>query len=83
MKPLTLGSLFDGSGGFPLGGLLCGISPQWSSEIEPLCTTHKTRAYNWTYFSLKSIFLCPKQEVTYAHKKHTSNVAGIALRGEN
>jgi DNA (cytosine-5)-methyltransferase 1 len=23
-KPLTLGSLFDGSGGFPLGGLLAG-----------------------------------------------------------
>ena len=32
---LTLGSLFDGSGGFPLGGLLCGITPVWSSEIEP------------------------------------------------
>ena len=24
---LTLGSLFDGSGGFPLGGLLSGITP--------------------------------------------------------
>lgn len=32
---LTLGSLFDGSGGFPLGGLLCGIEPIWASEIEP------------------------------------------------
>lgn len=32
---LTLGSLFDGSGGFPLGGLLAGIVPLWSSEIEP------------------------------------------------
>ena len=32
---LTLGSLFDGSGGFPLGGLLCGIEPLWASEIEP------------------------------------------------
>ncbi len=32
---LTLGSLFDGSGGFPLGGLLCGIEPKWASEIEP------------------------------------------------
>ena len=26
-KPLTLGSLFDGSGGFPLAGLLAGIVP--------------------------------------------------------
>lgn len=32
---LTLGSLFDGSGGFPLGGLMCGIKPIWASEIEP------------------------------------------------
>ena len=34
-KALTLGSLFDGSGGFPLGGLLSGITPVWASEIEP------------------------------------------------
>lgn len=34
---LTLGSLFDGSGGFPLGGLISGIIPLWSSEIEPFC----------------------------------------------
>lgn len=32
---LTLGSLFDGSGGFPLGAKLTGIKPIWSSEIEP------------------------------------------------
>ncbi|MCC8093749.1 MAG: DNA cytosine methyltransferase [Akkermansia sp.] len=35
MNKLTLGSLFDGSGGFPLGGLLAGITPVWASEIEP------------------------------------------------
>lgn len=34
-KTLTLGSLFDGSGGFPLGGLLAGVTPVWASEIEP------------------------------------------------
>ena len=34
-KKLTLGSLFDGSGGFPLGGLISGIAPLWASEIEP------------------------------------------------
>lgn len=32
---LTLGSLFDGSAGFPLGGLYSGITPLWASEIEP------------------------------------------------
>ena len=40
---LTLGSLFDGSGGFPLGGLLSGITPVWASEIEmfPIRVTTK------------------------------------------
>lgn len=32
---LTLGSLFDGSGGFPLAGVMNGIRPVWASEIEP------------------------------------------------
>ena len=31
----TLGSLFDGSGGFPLAGVLNGITPVWASEVEP------------------------------------------------
>jgi hypothetical protein len=35
MVNLTLGSLFDGSGGFPLGGLISGITPVWAAEIEP------------------------------------------------
>ena len=30
-----LGSLFDGSGGFPLAGALSGIEPIWASEVEP------------------------------------------------
>jgi DNA (cytosine-5)-methyltransferase 1 len=34
-RGMTLGSLFDGSGGFPLGGLISGITPVWASEIEP------------------------------------------------
>lgn len=32
---MKLGSLFDGSGGFPLAGALNGIEPVWASEIEP------------------------------------------------
>ena len=32
---LRLGSLFSGSGGFELGGVLAGIIPVWASEIEP------------------------------------------------
>lgn len=34
-KRITLGSLFDGIGGFPLSGVVCGIEPVWASEIEP------------------------------------------------
>ncbi len=35
MEEITLGSLFDGSGGFPLAGVMNGITPLWASEIEP------------------------------------------------
>ena len=35
MKGMTLGSLFDGSGGFPLAGAMNGMTPVWASEIEP------------------------------------------------
>ena len=34
-KKITLGSLFDGIGGFPLSGTMCGVEPVWASEIEP------------------------------------------------
>lgn len=32
---MTLGSLFDGSGGFPLAGALSGLRPVWAAEVEP------------------------------------------------
>ena len=35
MIRLTLGSLFDGSGGFPLAATLSNIKPLWASELEP------------------------------------------------
>lgn len=35
MRDIKLGSLFDGSGGFPLAGVLNGMVPIWASEIEP------------------------------------------------
>ncbi len=34
-KPLTLGSLFSGSGTFEVAGMLSGIVPVFASEIEP------------------------------------------------
>ena len=44
---LTLGSLFDGSGGFPLGGLLSGITPVWASEVEPFPIRVTTKRMPW------------------------------------
>ena len=32
---MKLGSLFDGSGGFPLAGIISGVTPVWASEVEP------------------------------------------------
>ena len=42
-EPLTLGSLFDGSGGFPLAGILAGVEPVWASEIEPFAIRVTTK----------------------------------------
>lgn len=44
---LTLGSLFDGSGGFPLGGLISGITPLWAAEIEPFPIRVTTKRMPW------------------------------------
>ena len=43
MQNLKLGSLFDGSGGFPLGGMLAGIIPVWASEVEPFAVRVTTK----------------------------------------
>ncbi len=44
-EQLTLGSLFDGSGGFLLGGVLAGIKPVWKSEIEPFPIAVKNKRF--------------------------------------
>lgn len=36
LSNLTIGSLFDGSGGFPLAGRVLGLDALWASEIFPL-----------------------------------------------
>ena len=45
MTHLKLGSLFDGSGGFPLGGVLAGIEPVWASEVEPFAVRVTTKRF--------------------------------------
>ena len=39
IKTITLGSLFDGIGGFPYAASLYGIRPLWASEILPECVS--------------------------------------------
>ena len=34
LTQITMGSLFDGIGGFPLAAVRSGITPIWASEIE-------------------------------------------------
>lgn len=34
-QPLTMGSLFDGSGTWPLAAVMNGLVPLWASEVEP------------------------------------------------
>lgn len=34
---LTLGSLFDGIGGFPFAAQIAEVKPLWAAEIEPFC----------------------------------------------
>ena len=35
MTDITMGSLFDGSAGFPLAGVMYGMTAVWASEVEP------------------------------------------------
>ena len=80
-KPLTLGSLFDGSGGFPLGGILAGIEPKWASEIEPfpIRVTEK-RLPQMTHYgdvsTLKGADLPPVDIITFGSPCQDMSVAG-------
>ncbi|MCL2356618.1 MAG: DNA cytosine methyltransferase [Defluviitaleaceae bacterium] len=46
MKRITLGSLFDGIGGFTLAAQRCGIKTLWASEIEPACVSITKRHFS-------------------------------------
>ena len=88
-KVLTLGSLFDGSGGFPLGGLIAGIEPRWSSEIEPfpVLVTHKRLPGVKHYgdvSGLKGSELEPVDIITFGSPCQDMSIAGrrAGLDGE-
>lgn len=78
---LTLGSLFDGSGGFPLGGVLAGITPIFNSEIEPFpVRVTEVRFPNMKHYgdisSLKGSELEPVDIITFGSPCQDMSVAG-------
>ena len=78
---LTLGSLFDGSGGFPLGGVLCGIEPVFASEIEPFPIWVSTkRVPNMIHFGdvtkLNGAVLPPVDIITFGSPCQDMSIAG-------
>lgn len=80
-KKLTLGSLFDGSGGFPLAGLLSGITPVWASEIEPfpILVTRKRLPFMKHYgdvATLNGAELQPVDIITFGSPCQDMSVAG-------
>ncbi|MBE5719489.1 MAG: DNA (cytosine-5-)-methyltransferase [Ruminiclostridium sp.] len=78
---LTLGSLFDGSGGFPLGGLLAGIKPLWASEIEPFAVRVTTKRLSQIKHygdvsSLNGAELPPVDIITFGSPCQDMSIAG-------
>ena len=88
-KTLTLGSLFDGSGGFPLAGILAGIKPVWLSEVSPfpVLVTHKRLPHVKHYgdvSKLKGSELKPVDIITFGSPCQDLSIAGkrAGLTGE-
>lgn len=78
---LTLGSLFDGSGGFPLGGMLVGITPLWASEIEPFAVRVTTKRlpqmkHDGDVSALNGAELPPVDIITFGSPCQDMSIAG-------
>ena len=89
MTQLTLGSLFDGIGGFPLAGIYAGIRPVWSSEIEPfpIRVTRKRLPFMRHYGDIHTLHggeLEPVNVITFGSPCQNLSVAGkrAGLQGE-
>lgn len=78
---LTIGSLFDGIGGFPFAGEIAGIKPVWAAEIEPLCVAvTKHRFPDMMHFGdvtkLTGADLPPVDIITFGSPCQDLSVAG-------
>ena len=88
-RTLTLGSLFDGSGGFPLAGILSGIEPLWASEVEPFAIRVTTKRlpqmkHYGDVSALKGSDLPPVDIITFGSPCQDMSIAGkrAGLDGE-
>ena len=88
MSKLTLGSLFDGSGGFPLAGLQVGIEPLWASEVEPypILVTRKNipmMKHLGDITKLRGYEIEPVDIITFGSPCQDMSIAGkrVGLRG--
>ncbi len=80
-KTMTLGSLFDGSGTFPMAGILSGITPVWASEIEPfpIAVTRKRLPFMKHYGNISKLNgaeLPPVDIITFGSPCTDLSVAG-------
>ena len=87
---MKLGSLFDGSGGFPLAGVLCGLEPIWASEIEPYpIAVTKSRFPNMKHLGdiskISGAEIDPVDVITFGSPCQDLSVAGkrAGLKHEN
>lgn len=90
MNEITMGSLFDGSGGFPLACVLSGIKPVWASEIEPfpIRVTTKRFPYMKHYGDINKMDgskIEPVDIITFGSPCQNLSVAGnrAGLSGES
>jgi DNA (cytosine-5)-methyltransferase 1 len=88
-KELTLGSLFDGCGGFPLAAKQFNIKTLWSSEIDPACLRITKRHFPETLQAgditkLSGRILQPVDVVVFGSPCQDMSIAGnrAGLTGE-
>ena len=86
---LTLGSLFSGSGGFELAGVLAGMKPIWNSDIEPFAIRVTTKRLPDTKHygdvsTLNGAELEPVDVITFGSPCQDMSIAGrrAGLDGE-
>lgn len=79
---LTLGSLFDGIGGFPFCAILSGVTPVWAAEVDPACVAvTKQRFPNMVHLGdvskINGAEITPVDIITFGSPCQDLSVAGV------